>query len=376
MGKIYLVRMVYLPNKAETNRLLSFLRGFSDLHIDVEMVFLIPDSQKSKYNIDIPHVTFTYMWEKFPITNRYMKQIVYNINSVRFVNRLEEGDIVIVLDRSRILFSLFNKKGVKVFHEQTEHPDAYHLRTINNGRYKKEIHKLDGLFVISTALKKYYHEELNVDEGKINIINMTVDYNRFNGLEKHPAERYIAYCGTASNNKDGVDELIKSFALVHKKYPEIKLYIIGKTPDKEDRAGNIRLINELGINDHVVFTGIVQASKMPQMLKDAAILALDRPDSLQAHHGFPTKLGEYLLTENPVVVTKVGDIPLFIKDGETGLLAEERNPKEFSDKLIWVLEHPAEAAAIGKRGAALAMREFNYLNETKKILSAINRYED
>lgn len=108
-------------------------------------------------------------------------------------------------------------------------------------------------------------------------------------------------------------------------------------------------------------------------MKNAAVLALDRPDSLQAQCGFPTKLGEYLLTENPVIVTKVGDIPLFLKDGETALLAEERNPKEFSSKIIWALEHPEEAAEIGKAGAQVAMREFNYLNETKKIIDVINR---
>ena len=126
---------------------------------------------------------------------------------------------------------------------------------------------------------------------------------------------------------DGVDELIKSFAIVNKTHPEVKLYIIGKTPDKNDASGNLKLIENLGVKDSIVFTGIVSAADIPQILKNAAVLALDRPDSLQAQCGFPTKLGEYLLTENPVIVTKVGDIPLFLKDGETALLVEERNPK-------------------------------------------------
>ena len=158
---------------------------------------------------------------------------------------------------------------------------------------------------------------------------------------------------------------------MHKLHPDVKLYIIGKTPDKDDVSGNLKLIENLGVKSSVVFTGIVSAAEMPQILKNATVLALDRPDSLQAQCGFPTKLGEYLLTENPVVVTKVGDIPLFLKDGETALLSEERNPQEFSSKLLWALEHPEEAVEIGKAGAQVAMREFNYLNETKKIIKAI-----
>lgn len=96
---------------------------------------------------------------------------------------------------------------------------------------------------------------------------MTVDSNRFIGLKKHQSERYIAYCGTVSNNKDGVDELIKSFAIVHKVLPDVKLYIIGKTPDKADASGNMNLIDYLGIKQSVVFTGIVSSEEMPQMLK-------------------------------------------------------------------------------------------------------------
>ena len=191
-------------------------------------------------------------------------------------------------------------------------------------------------------------------------------------IKKQESETYIAYCGTATNNKDGVDDLIKSFALVHQSHPNVKLYIVGKTPDKEDVSGNLRLIETLGVKDYVVFTGLVSAEKMPQLLKNASILALNRPDSLQAQCGFPTKLGEYLLTENPAVVTSVGDIPLFLKDGESALISRPSNPEEFASKLIWALDHPNEAAEIGRQGAQVAYAEFNYLNETKKIVDTIH----
>lgn len=62
-----------------------------------------------------------------------------------------------------------------------------------------------------------------------------------------------------------------------------------------------------------------------------------------------------------------------MKDGETALIAEERNPQDFSSKLIWALQNPEESSKIGKAGAIVAMREFNYLKETKKILDVINK---
>ena len=102
---------------------------------------------------------------------------------------------------------------------------------------------------------------------------MTVDANRFIHLKKQEVEhRYVAYCGTASNNKDGVDDLIKAFSVVHKKHHDIKLFIIGKAPSSEDESGNLKLVNDLGLNDGVVFTGMIPAQEMPQLLKNACML--------------------------------------------------------------------------------------------------------
>ena len=370
MQNIYIVCEAYYPNTAFTNRVLSFLRGFSDLQVKVTVVFLAPDSNKSRIQEVFSNVSIKYMWENMPYSNRLLNKLALEYYGWKFAKSLNPGDLVYLTNFGNIFFRVINKKGVKVFHEKTEHPDVYSLKGFNVSKYKKEVHKVEGMFVISTALKDYY-ASLGVPLNKIHIINMTVDSNRFNGLEKQHVEQYIAYCGTASNNKYGVDELIKSFAIVHKSHPKLKLYIIGKTPDYNDASGNIKLINDLGIKDFVVFTGMIAAEKMPQILKNATVLALNRPDSLQAKCGFPTKLGEYLLTENPVVVTKVGDIPLFLKHKESALLAEERNPQDFASNVNWILDHPQEASIIGKKGANVALKEFNYLTETKKILKCI-----
>ena len=369
---IYVVCNAYYPDTAYTNRVLSFIRGFSELGVDVEIVFLAPDLKRSKVNESYSHVTFNYMWEKMPFSNRFVNKFIEDYNGRKFVRNLQYGDVVFLTCFGRICFRLFGKKGVRVFHEKTEHPDIYKIRGFNVERYKSMVHLVDGMFVISTALRDYFIF-LGVAKEKIHIVNMIADKNRFVDLKKNTVEKYIAYCGTISNNKDGVDDLIRSFDIVHKKYPNVKLYVIGPNYSQHDRSGNLRLIHNLGLVDSVVFTGIVSADSIPQILKNAEVLALDRPNSLQARCGFPTKLGEYLLTENPVVVTKVGDIPLFLKDGQTALLSDEGNPYEFASKLLWALDHPIEASKIGRAGAQVAMKQFNNIIETKKIVDIIKR---
>ena len=120
----------------------------------------------------------------------------------------------------------------------------------------------------------------------------------------------------------------------------------------------------------MVFTGPIPREQMPLMLKNAEALVLARPDNIQAKYGFPTKLGEYLLSGNPVVVTRVGDIPQFLKDGESAYVAEPGNVEEIALKIIEALTSH-EAPKIGLRGAEVAMREFNSETESKKIIKFI-----
>lgn len=368
MNRLFFVRSCFEPNSAPTNRFLSFIEGFSRLGIDVEVVFVLSDRKGSRITKEWPHIKVTYLWDRLDIKNRYLRQISYSFLTRRFIRGLKRGDTVVLFDIQRMMFSLLDKrKDVRVYAERTEHPFAYHTRAVDMSKFVRYSKQLDGLFVISTPLVSYFVEQ-GVTADKIHLINMTVDPQRFEGLEKEEAkEPYIAYCGTASNNKDGVNELIKAFSFVSKKYPQYKLYIIGKGLTKDDDSGNLSLVESLQLQDKVIFTGVVAADKMPQLLKNAQMLALDRPDNLQAKYGFPTKLGEYLLTGNPVVLTSVGDIPKFLVDGESALIAEPQNAQSFSSKIIWAIEHPKEAAIIGEKGSEVARKKFNAFTESQKM---------
>ena len=375
MKTIYVLRSMYLPNSAVTNRLFGHLRAFSEAGWYVEMTFLSPDPQRAKVDIEIPNVTFNYCWEESSVSNRYLKALQSYWFAWKYVKSLPSGANVLLLGMADYFQIFLSRKDINVYYEITEHPSlgrpSGFLGRKGLERHFRQCKQLKQIFVISTPLRDCYIEN-GIDAEKVTIVNMTVDPVRFQGLVKTEGiERYIAYCGTASNNKDGVDELLKAFAITHKTHPDVKLYIIGATPSVKDEAGNLKLIDDLGIKDAVVFTGIVPAHEMPQLLKDAAVLALDRPDSLQARHGFATKIGEYLLTGNPVVVTSVGDFPKFLQDGVSAYLSDERNAEMFASKLNQALDNPEEAAKIGECGKQVALDNFDCITEGRKFLEAI-----
>lgn len=370
----YFIFRTYSPNTAPTNRILGWARGMSKCGVKAEFVFFSPSRNFDKVKESYPHIKFTYMWDKGFINNSYFKFISLSYYIISFVLKLRRGDKVYVYACPDILKWVMKRKGVHKYDEITEHPEV----SLRGNRFSKpsvarfinDCKKLDGLFVISDNLKSFFISQ-GISEQKIFVLNMTVDSTRFECLKKQKSERYIAYCGNASNNKDGVDQLIKAFALTAQSHPDVKLYIIGPKPKDADEFSNFKLANELGIADRVVFTGMMKSDDIPQLLKNAEICALDRPNNIQAEYGFPTKLGEYLLTCNPVVVTRVGNIPDFLQDGVSALISEPNNPQAFANKINWCLDNSEDAKQIGIKGADVAMKKFNFIIETKKIINAL-----
>lgn len=360
----------FTRNTATANRLLAMVRGFSELDVEIELVFVQPNFKLEKVPFTYPRVTMRYLWEGHPSKNQLIKRIRGFYDIYNYAKTLRPNDKVLIIGAGQYLPLLLNRKDVSIFHERSEHP--FVVKVIPHflqGTYLNSCSKLSGMFVISKKLKEFYE---SIGVSNVNIINMIVDSNRFLNIQKtENCYKYIAYCGKATNNKDGVNELIKAFSLISAKHKDLKLMIIGQAPKNKDKLSNLKLVKKMDLTEKVIFTGSTAASKIPQLLKDAIACVLDRPESLQAQSGFPTKLGEYLLSGNPVVVTKVGDIPLFLNHKVNALLANTNDAKDFAQQVCWILDHPEEAKVIGKEGQSLALKEFNYKTECKKMADII-----
>lgn len=309
-------------------------------------------------------------WYQISDTLRLILTILFSFSN---------NDVIILYSYNSVLLRLVKRcakiRGIKVYFELNEHPSILHSVFGVCGEtehdlaiVKDTLNGFDGILCISSALR-----ELLVRSGlqvnKVHVVNMLVDPSRFDGVYKQETVPYIGYCGAADNNKDGVDRLIKAFVMIAGNYPKLQLFIMG--PKNAD-SKNEELVKKLGIEDRVVFTGMINPKRMPQMLVNAHLLALARPQSVQAKYGFPTKLGEYLLTGNPVVVTGVGDIPRFLKDGESAFIANPDDVNSFAERLDYVLSNPVESKQVGECGRGVALKNFSGKQIMSQLKEAMN----
>lgn len=227
--------------------------------------------------------------------------------------------------------------------------------------------KVDYVLVITKCLEKYY-KKLVPKDTKFLHLPMTVDLSRFSNISNTTKYKspYIAFAGTFNNAKDGVDILIKSFGKISKKYPDIILYMVG--PYHYDIEGQKKLISNLSLENKIIYAGTLKKEDIPEFLCNADLLVLPRPDSRQAQGGFPTKLGEYLATGNPVCVTKVGEIPDYLEDNKNAFMATPGDIDSFADAMDRALSDKAYANRIGQNGRKLAEEIFNAEIQSKRLV--------
>lgn len=369
-GNIYIIAENIEYGSAVTNRLLAYARGFNEYGIKSEIIALrgyYPREYMQEDGFKMRGCFATKCGNKF---FRLLASYFYVLYFAMF--RLKKNDTIILYGCLEHIQMFVSLSKAKIYQERTENPEVVSSKILSVDRYLKICNKLDGLFVISRPLKRYFQIS-GVDEHKINIINMIVDATRFENVPQDDTRgKYIAYCGNIwDDTKDGVSELLRSFAKYHQEYPDRKLYIAGPIKSQKQKEAYEEYARTNGIGEAVIFMGLVSPTEMPKLLSNAEMLMLTRPNNKQAEYGFPTKLGEYLLTKRPVVVSRVGDIDAFLTDGVNALLAEADNVDEIVEKMLWVSRNPIEASDLGAKGYVCAMENFNNITESGKILKAI-----
>jgi len=223
----------------------------------------------------------------------------------------------------------------------------------------------DGFVVITRRLQQYFTPYLR-ENCPVYLLPILVEPERFENLTETASEIYIAYCGSMEGDKDGIPILTDAFHFLMKDYPDLKLYLVGPTQFEGFRGLKENIVRK-GLELNVIFTGTADRDQLPRILSNAHMLVLARPGNRQSEAGFPTKLGEYLATGKPVVVTSVGEIPDYLHHDVNAFIAKPNDAADFALKMKQVLQNYEHALEIGKQGQILAQTIFNYKIQGKQL---------
>lgn len=222
------------------------------------------------------------------------------------------------------------------------------------------------LIVFSTYLRDLY-EEIGFPSKRIMVQPNLTDFD-FWGVMGNNSMYTLGYSGTPYK-KDGIEDLLNSLSLLKKKGYDLNLVIIGDVVNEKSKIPVLRSYCEkLGIEENVVFTGLLPLEGVRDLLAKCKILVITRPLSVQTKAGFPTKIGEYFACGKTVLSTKVGDVGRYFNDGKEIVFAEPGNPESISEKIEWILQNPLACSEIALNGYKQAKSLLDYKTMVPEML--------
>ncbi|MDF9392755.1 MULTISPECIES: glycosyltransferase [Methylococcus] len=173
--------------------------------------------------------------------------------------------------------------------------------------------------------------------------------------------RVIVYLGALERARRS-EVMLEAMAAVRDEFPTALLVCVGDAEEEIERLWFDGLVGQLGLQDHVLFTGWLPGEKARRYLRNAEIglSPCARTPSLEV--ASPTKVIEYMAWGVPVVANDLPDQAYLI--GETGGgICVPLTPEGFAAGILQLLRDPAAARRMGEAGrrAIPALRSYEVI---------------
>lgn len=200
--------------------------------------------------------------------------------------------------------------------------------------------KADQTVAISEAVKNWLVRNYRLPYKKIQVVYYGIELERWvsptQNLRKTwelIGKPFIGTVGRLEPRK-GHDVLIQAMPLIVRQFPQAMLLIAGHDPWGYRRVLE-RLAIQLGMESHVRLLGF--QGDIPSFLHAVDVFAF-----ASRSEGFGQVVIEAMAAGRPVVVSRIAPLTEIVVDGETGFWAEPESPKDFAEKILWLLSHPHE----------------------------------
>lgn len=256
--------------------------------------------------------------------------------------------------------------------------DANRLPRIYGAGIYRRLFRYGEFFTVGS---KFMHERLialGAPPTKIAILPMGIDLSRFIAPRRTESDGTLRILTVARLSEvKGIDYALLAMRLLCDHKAKIHYRIVGDGPLRnylEQRA------RDLDIADIVEFVGAIPYARIADIYAGADVFLL--PGIVTAsgeEEGQGLVLAEAQASGLPIIATRVGGIPESIREGESGILVEQKNPQSLSRALLNLMGNATAREEMGRYGRTFVSEKFNLdmqmnqLSDIYRSLSAASK---
>lgn len=121
------------------------------------------------------------------------------------------------------------------------------------------------------------------------------------------------------------------------------------------------------------YLGYLERSSIAQILAQSKIGLVVLHPVQKYLEAYPTKMFEYMAVGLPVVVSDFPSWSAIVHETGCGFVVDPLNPDAIRERIQWLLDHPAEAQAMGERGREAVRSKYNWAPEGERLLRFYER---
>jgi glycosyltransferase involved in cell wall biosynthesis len=183
-------------------------------------------------------------------------------------------------------------------------------------------------------------------------------------IDKHHISRPFILSTNRHYPQKGLSDLIRIYAEVRRNF-ECELVVTGGfTPYT---AHLKQLTVDLGLGDHVFFTGQVAEEDLVRLNQNADVYAFTSPEE-----DFGLGPIEAMASGTPPVVWDNAGPAETVVEGLTGMRARPADLHDFAEKLTIILANPKLRRSLSREGAAYVRRKYSWEKHVDTLLENLN----
>ncbi|BCL35201.1 glycosyltransferase family 4 protein [Nostoc sp. MS1] len=219
----------------------------------------------------------------------------------------------------------------------------------------------DVILCVSENTKKDLLTRYSLPEERIYVTHLATDFspNIGYGNEIIPTQPFFLHVGWRNNYKN-FSRLLIAFSKITFKVPDIILCVVGTPFDIMEE----KLIYEMNLGKHIQHFSFASDAHLAKLYRNC--IAFVYP-SLYEGFGIPPL--EAMICQAPVIASDSSSIPEVV--GDAGLLFEPTSISDLTDKLLFLLENPAER----ERMIAKGLQQSQKFSWDKTVSQTIQAYQ-
>jgi len=237
---------------------------------------------------------------------------------------------------------------------------------IHNKAIKFVLQKSDKIFstskIMADEIRKY-------TDKAIKVIPFGIDVNVFKKFDvdkKFDSETIVLGAVKSLSYKYGNETVIQSFKIVKEKLPNLKLKLL-LVGDGVLRTKLEKLVDELNLNQDVVFLGLIPHSKIPEYHN-----MIDIHIYPSVWESFGVSNLEAAACEKVQVASNIGGFKEILNDGVDSFLVNPYSPAEFAEKIILLIENQELRIKMGQAARKNVIENFNWEDNVSAMLEEYN----